>query len=74
MKNKDRSDWPVRILRLEDSFEPSIATETTAEARIAMMWQLAQDAWAFAGRPIPDYDRSECPIAIIRPDDSPVSR
>ncbi len=31
-----------------------------------MMWTLACDAWAVAGRPIPDYERRNAPIRIVR--------
>ena len=32
-----------------------------------MMWQLAVDAWASMGEPIPDYPREKTPIHAIRP-------
>lgn len=32
-----------------------------------MMWPLACDAWAFAGRGLPDYPRAETPIKVVRP-------
>jgi hypothetical protein len=49
----DRSRWPVRKGRLCDLEvdEPDLSTTTTAEERMAIMWQLAKDAWAFRGEP-----------------------
>ena len=31
------------------------------------MWQLALDAWALTGQPLPDYDRASIPGRLIRP-------
>ncbi len=45
----ERRNYPIRIQRLaEQGNEPDLRT-TTAAQRIAMMWQLALDAWAFKG-------------------------
>ena len=63
-----RADWPVRKFRLETEPSPDLSATTTAEQRIAMMWPLARDAWAFAGRAIPDYPRARTPVRILRPD------
>ena len=30
-----------------------------------MMWPLALDAWASAGKPVPDYPRSLAPIRVL---------
>jgi len=40
--------------------------EGTPGERVAMVWRLTQDAWAFSGRPIPDYSRDKMPGRIIR--------
>ena len=63
-----RARWPVRTFRLGAEPGPDLSA-TTAEERVAMMWPLACDAWAFAGRAIPDYPRNRTPIRVIRPDD-----
>jgi hypothetical protein len=30
-----------------------------------MMWPLAKEAWALAGRPLPTYDRASIPIRVF---------
>jgi len=37
-----------------------------AEQRLASMWELVEQAWALAGRTIPDYRRDETPVRILR--------
>jgi hypothetical protein len=46
--------WPVSkgSLTEMEADEPDLSDVTTVEERFAMMWQLAQDAWAFRGEPI----------------------
>jgi hypothetical protein len=53
--------------------EPSedLSATTTAAERLGMMWRLARDAWAVAGRPIPDYPRERTPISKRRLHDPP---
>ena len=53
----------MRVVPL-DAPEENIAGSTTLEQRLAMMWQLALDAWAFTGRPLPDYSRENTPVTI----------
>lgn len=31
-----------------------------------MMWELAETAWTWAGRSIPDYDRENIPGRVLR--------
>jgi hypothetical protein len=40
---------------------------TTAAARIAMMWPLAEAAWRLARRPMPTYDRRNIPAVLFPP-------
>jgi hypothetical protein len=66
-----RANWPIRIGRLGD--EAVGAAGLTPEQRIGMMWELVVQAWAVAGKPIPDYDRAHTPVRRIRrgdPEDS----
>jgi hypothetical protein len=58
-----RRSWPVRKHRLGEEPSEDLSASTTAAERLGMMWRLAQDAWAMAGRPIPDYPRQEMPIS-----------
>ncbi|MCB9698507.1 MAG: hypothetical protein H6738_17125 [Alphaproteobacteria bacterium] len=56
-----RRTWPGRLVRDQ---EP--AQLDTPETRLASMWQLALDAWAASGRPLPEYPRSAIPGRLIR--------
>jgi len=64
----DRSAWPVRKYRLGQEPSDDLSGTTTAEARLAMMWPLALEAWTLTGRPLPDYARCDTPMRCIRPD------
>lgn len=63
-----RRDWPIRAYRLGDEPDEDLSATTSAAERLGMMWQLARDAWAMAGREIPSYPRSEMPIRVRRLD------
>ncbi len=60
-----RSQWPIRKFQLGEEPSDDLTATTTAEERIAMVWQLTQDAWAFAGLPFPTYSRSETPVHVL---------
>jgi hypothetical protein len=66
-----RRSWPVRKYRLGEEPPEDLSSSTTAAERVGMMWRLAQDAWAMAGRPIPDYPRDRMPITKRRLHDPP---
>jgi hypothetical protein len=61
--NTDRSNWPIRVSRLGDDADDAL--DTTAEQRLSMMWELVTQAWAIAGRAIPDYDRAHTPVRKV---------
>jgi hypothetical protein len=64
----DRSHWPVvkgRLAELEGDEVDLFETTTYAE-RFDMMWQLAQDAWAFRGEVVDDPKLSRYPVRVIR--------
>ncbi len=63
---RKRRNWPGGLTR---THEP--AQRTTAAARLATMWQLALDAWAYRGEPLPEYDRAAMPGRLIRPGSAP---
>jgi hypothetical protein len=65
-RSSARKSWPIRAHRLGEEPEDDLAKTTTAAERLAMMWPLTVDAWSLAGRPIPDYPRSETPSRVIR--------
>lgn len=49
----DRSHYPVRQMTLAEAREQDDdLMHLTADERVAMMWQLALDAWAFKGEPV----------------------
>ena len=63
--SSSRASWPVRRFRLGDEPGDDISAFTTAEERLAMMETLALEAWALAGRPLPDYRRGDCPVRVV---------
>ena len=73
-----RHDWTIRQFELGEEPPDDLSETTTAKERLAMMWPLAVQAWALAGKPLPGYDRSSIPIRIYRsgelPPDDDVSR
>ena len=60
-----RRDWPIRVYKLGEEPSDDLSATTTAEERLAMMWELAEQGWALAGRPFPEYLRSEMPIRVV---------
>jgi len=66
----ERADWPVRVHRLTDQPGNDLKSMTTAAERVAMVWQVTLDAWASAGRPLPQYERHQMPVRLIRPETS----
>ena len=67
-----RRSWPGRVGRLEDAEEADAPPGSSPGERIAMVWRLTLDAWAMAGRTIPDYPRSEAPGGLRRLGDPPL--
>lgn len=61
-----RGSWPIRVYRLGEEPEDDLSATTTPEERLAMLWELSLDAWALAGRQLPEYSRAETPVRIIR--------
>ena len=65
-----RAKWPVRKYRLGAEPIDDLPGTTVAE-RVAMVWQLTCDAWASAGREMPDYSRDQMPVRILRGQQKP---
>ncbi len=63
--SRDRSSWPVRVLRLGTEPGPNLSRSTTAEQRLDMMWPLALEAWAVSGCFTPPYARKDAPVRRI---------
>jgi hypothetical protein len=56
----------VNRYRLGSEPSDDLSALTTAQQRLAMMWELAQQAWLLAGRTLPDYERSSTPGRVLR--------
>ena len=67
---RGRSTWPVRRTSLDDDGRDELCAATTPEERIAMMDDLAKEAWNLAGKPFPTYDRENIPIRRTTLDDA----
>ena len=61
-----RSSWPIRRYALGAEPGENLSGSTTAEERLGMMWELALQAWALTGEPLPDYPRHRAPGRVIR--------
>ncbi len=71
MQNEDerrraRKHWPISVVSVADAVDDLSAT-TTAEARLAMMWPLAIEAFSLSQKTIPTYDRRHAPSRVFRP-------
>jgi len=62
---RSRRTWRVRRFALGREPGDDLRATTTAEERLAMMWPLAREAWALAGRDLPDYERANAPIRCV---------
>jgi len=58
-----RSRWPVRVYRLGEEPGDDQSRLNTAEERLAVMWELAREAWALTGKPMPEYPRHQTPVS-----------
>jgi hypothetical protein len=64
-----RASWPgLKTTLTESPGAEDLRDTTTAEQRVAMMWELTAGAWALTGRPVPSYTRAEMPGRVIRTD------
>ena len=57
-----RRSWPVRVHRLGAEPGDDLSGETSPEARLAMMWPLALEAFTLSGATLPTYSRHETPV------------
>jgi hypothetical protein len=63
-----RAGWPGLKTTLTDApGADDLRATTTAEQRLAMMWELTLGAWALTGLPLPDYTRANMPCRLVRP-------
>ena len=61
-----RASWPIRRYRLGSEPSDDLSATTTPEQRLAMMWELALQAWQLTGHQLPTYSRSEIPGKLVR--------
>ncbi len=62
-----RGSWPIARYRLGEEPDEDLSGVTTAEQRLAMMWELASTTWELSGRAIPTYHRRRAPGRVVRP-------
>jgi hypothetical protein len=63
---RERASWPIRKFALGTEPGDDLSGETTGEERLAMMWELARQAWRLSDRPFPGYDRASTPGRVVR--------
>jgi hypothetical protein len=56
-------NFRIEVRRLDEQGKETDLHPTNAAERLGMMWQLAQDAWAFKGEP---FAESRLPRHLIR--------
>lgn len=56
----------MRITSLREQGQETDLDFTTPAERLSMMWQLAQDAWAFMGEPIVKSRLSRHTVRVLR--------
>jgi hypothetical protein len=61
-----RGTWPIRRVDLAEEGAPDARDRSTVDERLALVWQLTQEAWALGGEPIPSYPRREAPGVVLR--------
>jgi hypothetical protein len=66
-----RAHWPIRRYALGDEPGDDLSAVTSPSERVAMMWRLAREGWALAGRTLPVYDRTSAPTRLFRPGERP---
>jgi hypothetical protein len=68
MTSAARRDMPTKKGSLAglEADGTDLLSSTTMEERMVMMWQLAQDAWAFRGEPIGESRLSRHPGRFVR--------
>jgi len=65
-RKRARAAWPIRRVGLRDEPLTDARDNSTVDERIALVWTLTRRQWAFSGRAVPTYARSEMPGSIVR--------
>ena len=66
-RREARASWQIRRVSLgeEPLFDPR--DRSSIDERIARVWRLTKELWAFANLAVPTYERAETPGRIVRP-------
>ncbi len=65
-RRRARASWPIRKVKLGEEELVDPRDTSTVDERLALVWQLTQEVWAFQGKAIPDYDRRDAPGVVLR--------
>ncbi len=66
-RRRARQTWPIRSVELGKEELTDSRDASTVDERIAMVWTLTRELWAFTGQSIPTYERAEMPGRLVRP-------
>ena len=66
-RRRARAAWPIRAVALGSEELVDSRDTSSVDDRIALVWRLTRELWAFSGRPIPTYERAQMPGELIRP-------
>ena len=58
-----RPERSIRIRKLKETAAGRDYDHLTPEQRLALLWELTKDAWAFMGKPV---DESRLPRHVVR--------
>jgi hypothetical protein len=65
-RRRARANWPIRKVGLRDEELTDPRDASTVDQRLALVWKLTREQWAFAGMKMPEYSRAEMPGRLIR--------
>jgi hypothetical protein len=65
-RRRARAHWPIRRVGLRDEELTDPRDTSTVDERLALVWKLTREQWAFAGMTIPDYARADMPGRLFR--------
>jgi hypothetical protein len=65
-RRRARADWPIRKVALSDEELTDPRDTSTVDERLALVWKLTRQQWAFAGLELPSYTRSQMPGRMLR--------
>lgn len=66
-RRRARAAWPIRKVALGTEELSDSRISESIDERLAMVWALTREQWAFAGIELPRYSRAEMPGRLLRP-------